>query len=68
MNRFVVRALSQIDWLSVFDVTESRTGPGRFNADGDKLACLLGRVSSERQCFLKCRPDLQLRDRPEERP
>src|SRR5207248_10567743 len=56
MNQFVVRALSQIDWLTVLDVAESRTGPGRFNADGDKLAGLLGRVSSERQCVLKCLP------------
>src|SRR2546421_10866806 len=54
MNQFPVRALSQIDWLTVLDVAESRTGPGRFNSDGDKLACLLGRVSSERQCLLKC--------------
>src|SRR5204862_7516871 len=56
MNQFVVRALSQIDWLTVLDVAESRTGPGRFNADCDKLAGLLGRVSSERQCVLKCLP------------
>src|SRR5215471_16624712 len=38
----------------MLDVTESRAGPGGFNADGDELACLLGRVSGERQRVLKC--------------
>src|SRR4051794_24218757 len=53
MNRLRLRPLSQTDWFTLLDVTKSRTRPSRFNANGDKLACLLGRISSERQCLLK---------------
>src|SRR4030095_12811574 len=56
MNYFVIGALAQTHRLAVLDVPESGTRPCRFNADSDKLACLLSRVRSEGKCFLKRRP------------
>src|SRR5205823_13565672 len=38
----------------MFDVAETRTRPGRFDPDGDKLACFLRRLCGQGQGFLKC--------------
>ena len=56
MDRIVVWALWQISGFTLFDITESGTRPTWFNADCDKLVCLLGHVRSQSQCFLKDRP------------
>src|SRR5438094_8035393 len=56
MDRFVVGAIAQTDRLAVLDVTESGTRPCRFDAESPKLACLVGRVCSKGECFLKGRP------------
>ncbi len=56
MNCFVVGTLAQTHRLAVLDVPESGTRPCRFDADSHKLACLMGRVCSKGQCFLKGRP------------
>src|ERR1700752_4026300 len=53
MNPVFVRALLQADRLSLLYVTESRTRPARFDADGHKPACFLGCVGSQGQRFLK---------------
>src|SRR6266849_3073869 len=53
MDRIVVLALSQTDWLALFDVTISGTCPGRFDPDSHQLTCFLGCVGSQSQRFLK---------------
>ena len=53
MNCIVIGAIAQTDRLTLLDVTEPRTRPGWFDADRDKLACLLGCVGSESQRSLK---------------
>src|SRR5947208_11952996 len=53
MNRIAVRPLVQTNRLAVLNVTEAGTRPCWFDTDGDKLACLLGRIGSQSECFLK---------------
>ena len=55
MNRIFVGARAQMDRLALLDVTESRTCPRWFDADGYKCACLFGSVGSESHRFLKSR-------------
>src|SRR4051794_4149061 len=53
MNCVVVGTFAQTYRLAVLYITESGTRPCRFDADGDKLACLVSRISGKRKCFLK---------------
>ena len=53
MNRIAVRPLTQTNRFTVLNVTEPGTRPCWFDTDGDKLACLLGHIGSQSECFLK---------------
>src|SRR5207248_7072073 len=53
MNRIAVRPLTQTNRFAVLNVTEPGTRPCWFDTDGDKLACLLGHIGSQSECFLK---------------
>src|SRR5437588_80450 len=53
MDCIALGMLAQADWFALFDITVPRTSPRWFDADGDKLACLLGGVGGESERFLK---------------
>src|SRR5947208_13985821 len=54
MNRALVASIPKMDWLTLLDITKTRTRPGRFDSDGDKLARPLRCFRGQGQGLLKC--------------
>src|SRR5437870_13530340 len=55
MDRVVVGALLQTDWLAVLDVTVAGTCPGRFGPDSYQLTRFLRCFGRQGERFLKSR-------------
>ena len=54
MNGTLVASIPKMDRLTLLDITKTRTRPGRFDTDGDKLARLLRCFRGQGQGLLKC--------------
>src|SRR5437763_14795892 len=53
MDGVIVGVLAQKDWFALLNVNVAGTGPCWFDAEGDKLACLLSCLGSQSQRFLE---------------
>src|SRR5437763_15120595 len=54
VDGILVTAIPHMNGLTLFDITETGTGPGRFDTNGDKLSSVFCGFRGKGEGFLKC--------------